>query len=164
MQKSSHKLTDILGDGAANSLRRNWTETKAEFDPLPPGEYEARIIGGQFQKSKFKGTPNYNLTFRVLSGPYAGRTIWDPLWLTDAALSYTKRKLEKLGVTDLDQLNQPLPSGVLCRIKVVIWSDDYGGKTNKVKDFEVVSIGNEMPYPFAPTVANKNAEGDGDVL
>ena len=93
------KLSDILANGSADSLRKQWGETEAagEFDPLPAGEYVARIIGGELTTAKTKGTPGYKLTFRVLEGEHEGRQFWDDIWLTPAALPMAKRDLTQAG-------------------------------------------------------------------
>lgn len=116
------KLSDILRNGTAESLQKQWGETEAagEFEPLPAGEYVARIIGGELESSRTNSTPGYKLTFCVLEGEHAGRKFWTDIWLTPAALPMAKRDLGKLGVTDLDQLEQPLPAGIRKLIREVI--------------------------------------------
>ena len=106
------KLSDILRGDFRNKLQKAWDDTKAADDfgaPLPAGEYIARIADGNATTARTTGTPGYKLTFKVLDGDHAGRLFWHDVWLTDAALPMAKRDLGKIGVTSLDQLDQPLP-------------------------------------------------------
>ena len=88
------KLSDILANGSAETLRKQWGETEAagEFEPLPAGEYVARIIGGELTTSRTNATPGYKLTFRVLEGEHEGRQFWHDIWLTEAALPMAKAR------------------------------------------------------------------------
>ena len=158
------KLSDILANGSADSLRKQWGETEAagEFDPLPAGEYVARIIGGELTTAKTKGTPGYKLTFRVLEGAHEGRQFWDDIWLTPAALPMAKRDLSKLGVSELDQLEQPLPAGIRCRVKLALRKDDNGAEFNKVRRFDVEGIDPPELDAYAPAIAETNGEGGVD--
>jgi hypothetical protein len=156
------KLSDILSNGTADAMRRQWAETEAagEFVPLPAGEYVARIIGGELMTSRTNGTPGYKLTFRVLEGEYEGRQFWLDIWLTPAALPMAKRDLGKLGVTDLEQLEHPLPPGIRCRVKLALRKEDYGSEHNKVRRFDVIGIDPPERDTFAP--ADAPAEGGGN--
>jgi hypothetical protein len=135
------KLSDILNGGVA-SLQDTWSKTEAadDFDALPRGEYIARIISGELRKSSKKGTPGYLLTFRVLEGEYTGRQFWHDLWLTAAALPMTKRDLAKLEITAIEQLEQPIPQGIRCKVKLGLRKDDDGNQNNRVRAFEVIGI------------------------
>jgi hypothetical protein len=153
------RLTDILSASTRETLRKSWGETKAaeDFAPLPPGEYVARIIDGALITAK-TGTPAYKLTFKVLEGEHVGRRFWHDIWLTDAALPMAKRDLGKLGVTDLDQLDQPLPQGIRCRVRLSLRRDDDGNEGNRVKQLDTLGIDPPEPDPFAPST---NGDGKG---
>src|SRR5947209_12475110 len=114
------KLTDILRlNSDRESLSNLWKTTTAasEFAPLPKGEYTFRILTGELFTSK-RGTPGYKLTLEVTEGEFAGHRAWSDHWLTGPAMPMTKRDLAKLGVTTLEQLEQPLPFGILIRAKL----------------------------------------------
>ena len=145
-------LSDILHGSDRETISQAWGETKAaeDFAPLPPGEYVARIVGGDLSTSKTKGTPSYKLTFRVLEGDFAGRRFWHDVYLTPAALPMAKRDLGKLGVTALEQLERPLPPGIRCRVKLALRRDDDGNDYNKLKTFAVVGIDEPETDAFAP--------------
>jgi hypothetical protein len=148
------KLSDILQqDSDRTRLQQAWDATTAaeDFAPLPAGEYSCRVLAGELFNAKQRGTPGYKLTFEVAEGEHAGRRVWHDLWLTAQALPMTKRDLAKLGVTSVEQLERPLPGGILAKVKVALRRDDDGGEHNKVRTFEAVGV--EPPDPFAPADA-----------
>lgn len=145
------KLSSILNIDENEQLRRKWDDTEAaeEFAPLPSGEYVALIIAGELFNSRTKGTPGFKLTFKVLEGVHAGRQFWHDIWLTAAALPMAKRDLGGLGITELEQLERPLPSGIQCSVKLVLRREDDGSKHNKVRHFSVVRIDKSESDSFA---------------
>jgi hypothetical protein len=147
------KLTDILSNGSSEELRRAWNHTEAadDFGPLPSGEYVARIIAGALFTGRTNGTPGYKLAFKVLEGDHAGRQFWHDIWLTPAALPMAKRDFGKLGVTDLEQLERPLPPGIRCNVKLALRRDDDGSEYNRVRRFVVLGIDPPERDAFAPT-------------
>jgi len=139
---SLRPLTDILHNGQAEALRDAWDNTEAagELTPLPGGEYVARITAGELENSRTNSTPGYKLTFKVCEGEFTGRQFWHDVWLTPAALPLAKRDLAKIGVTSIDQLEQPLPRGIRCKCKLALRRDDDGNEYNRVRSFEVIGI------------------------
>jgi hypothetical protein len=136
------KLSDILQQGAdRESLAKAWRDTQAaaEFAPLPPDEYTFRILSGELFTSK-RGTPGYKLSLEVTEGEHEGRRAWCDFWLTAPALPMTKRDLTKIGVKTLEQLEQPLPPGILIRGKLTVRRDDDGNERNHLARFECVGI------------------------
>jgi hypothetical protein len=157
------KLSDILRQTADRErLAQLWKETAAagERGPLPPGEYEFRVLSGELFTSK-GGTPGYKLTLEVTAGEYEGRRVWHDLWLTPAALPMTKRDLLKLGVPNLeenlDQLDKPLPPGILLRGKLTLRRDDDGNEANRLVRFECVGV--ERGDAFEPKGDESDQEG-----
>jgi hypothetical protein len=144
------KLSDILQQNSDRErLTSLWktTAAAAEFAPLPRGEYTFRILAGELFTSK-RGTPGYKLTLEVTEGDFEGRRAWCDFWFTDAALPMAKRDLAKLGVTDLEQLDRPLPPGILIRGKLVVRQDDNGNESNQLRHFEYLGI--EQGDAFEP--------------
>jgi hypothetical protein len=158
------RLSDILANGSGGSIRDIWNNTEAagEMGPLPPGEYTAQIIAGDLETSRINSTPGYKLTFRVVEPVvFAGRQFWHDCWLTAAALPQTKRDLGKLGVTSLEQLDNPLPKGIRCRCKLALRRDDNGNERNRVRSFEVIGIDAPTADAFAP-IDELTKNGDAD--
>jgi hypothetical protein len=149
MMVAKKNLSDILAAGNGGNIRDAWDNTTAadEFSPLPPGEYTFSILAGELFQAK-TGTFGYKLTLEVTEGEHEGRRVWHNLWLTPAALPMTKRDLAKIGITTLEQLEQPLPAGILIRGKLAINHDDDGIDTNRLRRFEYVGV--ERGDAFAP--------------
>lgn len=155
------KLSDILRGSNREALAKQWKTTEAAEDlaPLPPGEYVFRILSGELFVSKEKQTPGYKLTLEVTEGEHEGRRCWHDVWLTQAALPMAKRDLGKIGVTDLEELERPLPSGILIRAKIALRKNDDGTEHNRVIRFEPAGI--EPGDAFEPPPDSDNqASGD----
>lgn len=144
------KLSDILSNGGGDDIRDLWGSTDAadEGGPLPPGEYVAHIVDGVLETSRSKGTPGYTMTFKVVEGDHVGRRFWHSCWLTKLALPQSKRDLAKLGVTSLDQLEEPLPKYIRCKCKLALRRDDDGNEYNRLKTFDVIGIDEPEPDAF----------------
>jgi hypothetical protein len=154
------RLTDILLlNSDRERLEKAWRETQAaaEFAPLPKGDYTFRILSGELFTSK-RGTAGYKLTLEVTEGDFEGRRAWCDFWLTPAALPMTKRDLAKIEITDLNQLELPLPPGILIRGKLAIRRDDDGYESNRLVRFEC--IGTEPGDAFEPKADGGDQGGD----
>jgi len=159
------KLSDILTAGGfgGDDFSNTWQNTEAadEFKPLPPGEYVCHADRGELKTAR-TGTPSYSLTFKVIDGPgsetkHAGRLVWLDLFLTPAALPMAKRDLVKLGIDSPGKLEQPLPVGMRCKVRVSLRKDDDGTERNRVVRFSVIGIDKPEVDPFAP-----EPKGDSD--
>ena len=148
------RLSDIITNGSGGgTIRDAWDSTTAagDFGPLPPGGYVARIIAGELKQSKSNSTPGYSLTFEVIEpAEQKGRKFWHDCWLTPAAMPQSKRDLGKLGVTNLEQLENPLPKFIRCKCKLALRKDDDGNEANRLKSFEVLGIDKPEADAFAP--------------
>ncbi|HVA46156.1 MAG TPA: DUF669 domain-containing protein [Pirellulales bacterium] len=150
-------LSDILQGDARARLQQAWDSAKPadEFTPLPKGEYVSMLESTESFQAK-TGTAGFKLTFRITEGEYAGRRCWYDVWLTEAAASMAKTDLGKLGIHRVEQLDQPTPQGIVCRIKVVVRESDDGDQYNRVKWFDVDHIEPPAPDPFAPSSAGEH--------
>ena len=74
--------------------------------------------------------------------------MWFDVYLTPKAMPYTKRELGKIGITSMDQLKQPAPTGFLCELTVVLRAGDDDVQRNEVRGLRVT--GREAADPFAP--------------
>ena len=161
------RLTDILHGGERDAIASAWQTTEAaeEFAPLPAGEYIAHVTSGELFTSKSNHTPGYKLTFKVIEGEHEGRHFWTDCWLTEAAIAMSKRDLGKLGVTSIDQLEQPLPQGIRVKAKLALRRDEDGTEYNRVRSFEVLGIDEPERDAFAPKDEAQGAKApreDGD--
>ena len=158
------KLADILRNAESEALGNVWkaTEAAGEFEPLPAGDYIARIVAGKFVKSRSHSTPGYQLTFQILEGVYTGRKFFRDIWLTPAAMPMAKRDLGKLGITELEQLDNPLPPGIRCSVKLSLRTEDDGRSFNRVRQFSVVGIDEPIQDEFHPDVFEQTEKGSND--
>jgi hypothetical protein len=148
------KLADILENSDREKLGQVWESTKAAEDlkPLPSGEYRCSVASGELFNSK-QGTPGYKIKLVVLDGEHANRIVWHDVWLSEAALPMAKRDLGKLGVTSPEQLERPLPEGIIVKAKVALRKNDDGTEYNRVNRLDLVAIEPPEPEPFAPSDA-----------
>ncbi len=145
------KLSDILLNSERDRIAGIWASAKpaADLKPIPPGEYRCRVMEGALFNSK-GGTPGYKLTLEVREGEHAGRRLWHDVWLSEAAISLAKRDLGKIGVSSLEQLERPLPEGIIVTAKVALRRSDSGEEFNRITRFEVVAVESPAPEPYAP--------------
>jgi hypothetical protein len=158
------KLSDILTTSERDSVIRAWetTAAAADFGPLPAGDYKAKLDGAEFFTSKARATPGIKLALVVVEPvEHVGRKLWHDLWLTGPAMPGTKRDLAKIGVTELDQLDGPVPEGIIVAVRVVTRKDDDGSERNRVTRFEFARRETPAPNPF-PTAdeADNTEEGE----
>jgi hypothetical protein len=134
------QLRDIVRGSAAH-LQRVWATTQAAvgFDPIPDGVHRCSITDGRLIASKSNETPGFRLEFRVIDGLYAGRRVWLDLWLTDKAIGIAKGQLAKLGIVSLEQLEEPLPPGLIADVRVGQETNGDGMTFNRVKSFKLVN-------------------------
>jgi hypothetical protein len=145
------KLSDILLNSERDRIAGIWSSAKPADDlkPISSGEYRCKIVDGALFNAK-SGTAGYKLTLQVLDGEYAGRRLWHDVWLSEAAISLAKRDLGMLGVTSLEQLERPLPEGILITAKVALRRGDNGEEFNRITRFEVAGIEPPSPEPYSP--------------
>jgi hypothetical protein len=145
------RLSDILLNSERERLGRVWDTTAPADDlkPLPPGEYRCRVADGALFTAR-SGTPGYKVTLEVLDGDHAGRRVWLDVWLSEAALPMAKRDLAKLGIDRPEQLESPLPPGLIVAAKVALRRGEDGQESNRVTRFELVAVEPPGPDPFAP--------------
>ncbi len=109
------------------------------------------------------GTPGYKLTLEVREGEHAGRRLWHDIWLSEAAISLAKRDLGKLGVTSLEQLERPLPEGIIVTAKVALRRGDSGEEFNRITRFELVAVEPPSPEPYAPKTTGEPELSEDDL-
>lgn len=161
------RLGEIARGGVA-ALKAAWdtTQAAAGLDPLPPGNYRCLAVEGRLFTSQSNGTPGFKVVLQVLDGPFAGRRLWLDLWLTPDALPRTKFELGEFGITDLDQLEQPLPAGRIVEAVVTRRVDDAGVAYNKIRRIKAIPLAAPVddfaPPPEEDVAADPNPDGAGD--
>jgi hypothetical protein len=158
------KLSDILLNGERERLEKLWANTKpaTDLNPIPPGKYRCRIADGSPFEAK-TGTKGYRIDFVVLDGEHAGRRLFHSVYFTEGGARYALLDLSKIGVVRLEQLDSPLPEGIIVEANVVLRRGDDGSEYNELRrtcPFVVVAFEPPAPEPFAP--AESNSEGADD--
>lgn len=151
------KLSEIVKD--MDKLKQQWAATTPAPDtntPIPAGEYVCGIVSGEAFQAR-TGTPGFKVTLRVMQGTLAGRLVWHDYYLTENSLPYTMRALEKIGITDLEQLDGGLPSGLVVKAKIVVNKRDGGGERNEVRAWELMEV-NSPEEPTAPAAPPQSAQ------
>ena len=115
-------------------------EAAGEYQPLPAGVYQVRVVSGSFQQTK-KNDDAYRIAFEVVEGPQTGRRVSRTWVFTAKALAYAKRDLAIFGFTISQQLLEPFPAmgrKVFCRLFVAVQRGDNGSEFNDVKKIDAV--------------------------
>jgi hypothetical protein len=168
MQPPGKKLLRDIVKGTVDDFKQTWDRTEASegFPPFPSGQYRCLIAGGEMFNTDKNSTPGYKVVFEVTTSPYAGRKFWHSIWLTDKALAMAKAELAKLGITRPEQLEQPLPPGMIADVKVVLRTNDDGDQFNRVKTFQVIQsevpAADFAPPPEAPKTTPRETGDDDD--
>jgi hypothetical protein len=138
------RLSDIFTGENMEALARQFDATEAapDYAPLPANKYAVDFVQGQLCTSQ-SGNTGYTCTFEVNAGEFSGRRLWHTFWLTEAAMPYSKRDLNKLGIETGEQFEKPVPPGIFCSIKVVVRTDDDGTQRNKVIAIEPGGVRND---------------------
>lgn len=117
-----------------------WADTdaadgKAEYKPLPEGEYDCSCNEAVLTTVNGKNVIQYE--FVVTTGEHEGRKVWHRSYLTPKAMPYSKRDLQTLGVNTaipFARLSYELESAIDKNVSVGVGIDTFGDKPrNKVK-------------------------------
>jgi len=158
-QKSTHRETlnmsnknDTVSYGYESDYEKYFDESRraAEIGPLPAGEYLADIITGEVKIDHTTGNRLYRLTFAVVeSSTFDGRRFCMDCWLTPAAKPQSLRDLTKIGITSLNQVEQPLSAIFRCKVRLAVRRDNSCEMRNRVQFFEVLEGSPLHPIPPA---------------
>ena len=102
------------------------------FEPIPDGQYPARIVDCAIDKTK-KGDDMLVFTFEVTEGDFAGRKLWDRAVLTENALWKVKQYAELIGLESGDEIDTQDFIGIECLVEVA--TEEYNGEPrNQIKN------------------------------
>lgn len=129
-----------------------------EFQPLPGGIYECRVVRGEFCTTR-AGADAFRLRFEVVTGEQQGKTLVR-IWTFGAkALPYTKRDLAPFGLTTKTKLLSPFPEAgrdYLVRLVVALQRGNDGIERNDIKRIELLRI---VESPAAAYMLPEEGEG-----
>jgi hypothetical protein len=156
-----------IARGGVDALKNAWANTQAAAsDPVPAGLYRCLAAEGRLFNSQSTGAAGFKVVLQILDGPYAGRRLWRDLWLSADALAVTKFELSELGITDPEQLEQPLPVGRIVEAVVTLRTDDAGLTYNRVRNIRAIPTAapadDFAPAPEADTTPISPQDGAAD--
>ena len=85
-----------FNDSSNEDFFDGWEEAKTPFQ-VPAGKYNA-VLTGWTPVRNSKGTPNLKFSYRIERGECAGQTITEHKALTKAAMGWTKKFCQNLGI------------------------------------------------------------------
>ena len=119
---------------------------------LPAGEYPARAVGAKLDETR-RGTKLYAMTLEVADGTHTGARLVARWYLSPAALPYSRRDLEALGLDVYEKLKRgDVPDGPL-RMRVALQTKDDGSQRNEV--LAVFPGATPTPKPNSPSVCDE---------
>lgn len=124
--------------------------------PIPRGRYICEAVKSERKENK-NGTPEFLVTWKVVEGDCEGKYVFQNLYLTDNALYQTIKALEKLGISEFDDLYAADVSGTRAELDVVLKTADSGNQSNDVKGFTVLQPKQENPFPPKPSTPTPEA-------
>lgn len=112
---------------------------ESAFNPVPEGEYEVEVVKIE-PRSTYAGDEMWGLHLRIVSGPHAGRKIFDNMVFSEAAMNRVKLICSRLGIDVSKQmdLTENMLLGKHCIIKTVIREYEDRERVKKLK--------NEIPF------------------
>ncbi len=160
--ENRRRLRDILA-GDTEDLRRAWdqAEEAEDYKPIPTGWYTCSVKDISLFRSR-KETPGVKVVFAIAEGEHAGRSVFHDAWLTPAAMPMTKRDLGRLGISNLDQLENGEHASARMRYTVHVTrrEDSDGVPYNCIRSFEALD---EVPVEdaaFGPSPEVSGNNGD----
>jgi len=96
------------------------SKVKAQ-EPVPDDWYEMKVESAEDRKSK-AGFDKISMGYKILSGPFTGRMVFDDMSFAPNAMPITKQKLVGLGFSDdFDgEITAEEMIGIVCRVHVGI--------------------------------------------
>lgn len=140
-------------DSRTNTQLDQLWASATDTEILPAGEYVAHASSGRIRTCK-TGTQSYTIEFTILEGEHRDKRVWLDNYLTDRAMARTKRMLAKLGITSPAQLQQPLPYGLRCKVRVGVRKDDQDTTRNQVEDFTYLGQDEAPSFVITPNPAS----------
>lgn len=154
----SNALPSSNGTGGGGIDAFDSANAAPEFEPLPPGIYQARVARGEFCSTR-KGDDAYRMRFEIVEGPHAGKTTLR-IWTFGAkALPYSKRDLAPFRLVTSSHLLSPFPppdQDVFVRLVVALQRGDDGIERNDIKRIDQIRF---VDSPAARFILPDESEG-----
>lgn len=132
-------------------------ESSGGFDPLPPGDYQARIADADVKKTKDGSGEYIKVRLDIIGPTHAGRVVFANFNIRNKSPKAEEIGRQQLGglmraiglptLTDTDQL-----VGGNVTVSLKIRDDEKYGPSNEVKAFRSIG-GSQLPAASAPPAA-----------
>lgn len=108
---------------------------------VPPGNYIGTLIESRIVCATSTRTPGVCLYWEVDDNGVPTR-VWRTLWLSPAAMRWSKRELAGLGVQSLGDLDHdpPVAPGAICRLVVADIKNSEGCIERTIVKWKVLSL------------------------
>lgn len=105
------------------------SNTGGDFDALPEGRYQIEVEEAKLGKSREKQTPCIDVTFRVISGQYENRKLWNSFYLTEKSyfMLYNFLKAAGSALIDEEDVSEEVIANAMVGMRVSAWTQP--GKT-----------------------------------
>ena len=137
-------LQDLLQDQLTSTLA---TLANEKRETVPSGEYEATPIEIKPDKAP-SGNLRYKVVWKIATGQYGGKWLYQDLWLTSRAIYRTRKELATLGLEPATI--DPLPTDKVYLIRVRQRTSDSGATWNDVDT--IVKYLRQDTLPIGSTV------------
>lgn len=139
-------------------------DTSSNFDTLPAGDYQVRIIESDRVVTQSGQGQYLKLTMEIMAGQFAGRRLWDNLNLwnhNEKAVQIAQKSLAQIcqavgvaRVTDTQELhNIPMVA------RVTVKQDEKYGAQNKISVYMPAAGAASVPKSFPPAAPAPKANG-----
>lgn len=151
-----------MSSGNLDGFDASQVDPKADFEPLPKGDYVVMAVNSGFEPTKDKQGEFLKFELEVVDGPYRGRRLFDRLNLKNknekavkiaqATLSSICRAVGVLRPRDSSELhNKPM----IAKVDIEPRDDQPGSFSNKVKNYEAANgAAASAPAGGPPPAAN----------
>jgi hypothetical protein len=141
------------------------TAGSSSFEPLPPSEYEVEVEKAEAKKASSSGKLMFVVTFKVTSGPYANRKLWNNYVVSpesEGAMGFFFRHMKAFGLNADFFKSNPHEDTVAAalvgkHVKLEVgqrtWQGEIKNDVKNTKPSTAVSNGSGAPPPPPPPPA-----------
>jgi hypothetical protein len=138
------------------------TAGSGSFEPLPPSEYEVEVEKAEAKKASQSGKTMFVVTFKVTTGPYANRKLWNNYVVSpesEGAMGFFFRHMKAFGLNAEFFKGNPHEDTVAAalvgkKVKLEVgqrtWQGEIKNDVKNTKPSTAVATGSAAPPPPPP--------------
>lgn len=128
-------------------------EDVQDYTPIPPGKYLCKLIDVEEARTQYDDEM-WKLRFQVIEGPHAGRSLFDNLVFSAAALKRVKLICSRLGLDVTGELNltPDMIKGRSCYLTTQV--EEYVDAEDRKKMRNVIGFAGYEKVSQSETAAN----------